>query len=217
MNRAGQRFRNASPEPIRACVHDLRNLFAVVASAKFLLEREIDEQKKALVIDALGRVAVEGQIIADGLLSPDTKISAPVIDAASEMRGLSALLGVLERPGTKIYLSCSDESSWVAMTAREFGAVVVELVTNATKAGASKITIRAAPRGRSYWLVVGDNGHGFDAATSQADSKGLHGTGLLRIDAAVARAGGEMKLKSQPNRGCVIAMTLPLMPRQGTA
>lgn len=210
----------ASPEPARACVHDLRNLFAVVASAKFLLERPIDEQKKALLVDALGRVAVEGRTITDALLSRVSRAarrSVSTIDAASEMRGLSPLLGVLERPGTKIDLPRSDESSWVLMTSPDFTAVVVELVTNATRAGASAITIHSAPRGRCYWLVVADNGCGFNASSSNADSKGLHGTGLRRIASVVSGAGGKIRTRSQPNRGSVVAITLPLMPVQGSS
>ena len=204
----------ARPGPVRACVHDLRNLFAVIASAKYLLERPLNEQKMAAVLNALGRVALEGQIITDGLLSRAARRGVPTIDTASEMRGLSPLLAVLEHPGLKIHLSCSDVSSPVCMTAREFSAVVVELVTNAARAGASLITIRSAPRGGSYRLVVADNGCGFDASSSSMDSGGLHGTGMRRIAAAAARAGGKMDAKNRRTRGGVVTMTLPLMPVQ---
>jgi glucose-6-phosphate-specific signal transduction histidine kinase len=50
---------------LRACVHDLRNLFAVVASAKSLLERPLDDNKRRLVLDVLGRFALEGKVVSD--------------------------------------------------------------------------------------------------------------------------------------------------------
>jgi hypothetical protein len=39
-------------DTLRAAVHDLRNLFAVVSSAKSLLDRPLIERTKAILVDA---------------------------------------------------------------------------------------------------------------------------------------------------------------------
>lgn len=39
-------------DTLRAVVHDLRNLFAVVSSAKSLLDRPLIERTKAILVDA---------------------------------------------------------------------------------------------------------------------------------------------------------------------
>lgn len=219
MNRKLAIHRNPS-DPLRACVHDLRNLFAVVASAKSLFERELGEEKRRLVLDALGRVAVEGKIVTDALLAGERKNHAESSDAAAELRNLAPIISALEHPGRRIELSIGNPLSCIRMDPAEFRAIVLELVTNAAAAGASRIQIREAFHGGSCWIIVGDNGVGFadkQDAPAQA-APGLHGTGLRRLITAVAASGGTVKIRSKPGRGSTIALILPPLsiasPRQ---
>ncbi len=205
------------PEPrldtLRAAVHDLRNLFAVVSSAKSLLDRPLDERTKAIVADALCRVASDGKVLTDELLSGGLEDHQGSTNASHELRDLASILETFEGPGLKIELSIDQEASWILMPASELRAVVLELVTNASKAGAHAIRIRAARRGGRYWLIVADDGRGFDNSREWTDSSsltGLHGTGLRRLASAVALAGGKVRIKSRRLHGTAIALILPL-------
>jgi anti-sigma regulatory factor (Ser/Thr protein kinase) len=104
-----------------------------------------------------------------------------------------------------------EEGTWVLMSASEFRAVVLELVTNAAKAGARTIRIRARRGGSRFWLMVGDDGSGFsDAAWTAKPSTlpGLHGTGMHRSASAVGLARGKLRIRSQAGRGSAVAVIL---------
>ena len=200
-------------DPLRACVHDLRNLFAVVASAKSLLERPLDEQKTRVVLDALGRVAIEGKIVTDALLggSEDRMCGS---QASTELQTLIPIIRTIEHAGLQIDISIADEASWILLSPAEYRAVVLELVTNAGRAGASRIQVRAARRGFRYWLIVADDGAGFGThlqSLSSSQPAGLHGTGMRRLIAAVRSAHGRVRIRSKAGRGSVVALTLPII------
>lgn len=200
-------------DPLRACVHDLRNLFAVVASAKSLLERPLDERRKRVVMDGLARVASEGKVVTDALLSKGSDDHEAACDASAELSEIASIVKTLEHASLRIDLSSNDDSVQILMAPAEFRAVVLELVTNAATAGARKITIRATRRGCRYWMVVADNGSGFpqqDTFTSPAP-RGLHGTGLRRLASAVGSAHGRIKIRSEKGAGSVVALVLPII------
>jgi two-component sensor histidine kinase len=200
-----------SGDPLRACVHDLRNLFAVVASARSLLERPLDEQQKRIVLAGLARVAVEGKLVTDALLAggEDRECGS---DAAAELLSLAPIFKTLERPGLQIELSTDDDPSWILMAPAELRAVVLELVTNAAAAGARRIQVRAGRRGCRYWLIVADDGSGFTAsASAPAPPAGLHGTGMLRLAAATRSAHGKARIRSKRGSGTVVALILPIL------
>jgi signal transduction histidine kinase len=202
------------PDPLRACVHDLRNLFAVVASAKFLLDRPVGPERKGLILDALSRVAVEGKILTDALLAGRAEEPGRGTEAAGELQILAPIIKALERPGQKIDVTIDEQPAWVLMPRSEFSAVVLELVTNAVAAGARTIRIRGARRGRRFWLLAGDDGAGF-AQTTKApateEAAGLHGTGLGRLASAAGSAHGALRIRSGCGRGSVVAMVLPII------
>jgi two-component sensor histidine kinase len=195
---------------LRACVHDLRNLFAVVASAKSLLERPLDDNKRRLVLDVLGRVALEGKVVSDALLAGGPEDRECGSDGAAELQGLVPIVEALERPGLAIEFSIERDFSWILMAPSEFRAVVLELVTNAAAAGAHRIAIRAARRSYRYWLMVADDEPGF-ASRSPAAPAGLHGTGMRRLAAAVEAAHGKIRIRSKKGRGSAVGLIFPIM------
>jgi two-component sensor histidine kinase len=200
-----------SGDPLRACVHDLRNLFAVVASAKSLLERPLDEDRKRIVLDGLARVAIEGKLVTDALLAggEDRECGS---DAAAELLSLAPIFKTLEQPALQIELTSDDDPSWILMAPTELRAVVLELVTNAAAAGARRIEVRAGRRGCRYWLIVADDGSGFTAsAPVPALPAGLHGTGMRRLASAAHSAHGKVRIRSKTGNGSVVAMILPIL------
>lgn len=200
--------------PIRERVHDLRNLFAVVACAKSLLERPLNAQKERLVLDALARVAIDGKIVTDALLIQDARSCESGSDGPAELRSLAPIMKTLERPGLKVNLSLDEDTSWIRIPPAEFRAVSLELVTNAAAAGATRIEIRAVRRGCRFWLIVADNGAGFATQAQRPAARGpvgLHGTGMRRLASAASSAHGKVKIRSSAGRGSVIALILPVM------
>ena len=210
--------RHDKPDAVRACVHDLRNLFAVVASAKSLLDRPLDERTKAMIVDALCRVAADGKVLTNGLLAGGVEDRGCGTDASDELQGLAPILQALENPTLKIALSIDDQPSWLLMPPWEFRAVVLELVTNAARAGSRTIRIRAARRDCRFWLMVADDGSGFsDSGPAEPLLAGLHGTGLRRLASAVGSAYGKVMIRSAQGRGTVVALTLPIVRLLPTA
>lgn len=201
-------------ESLRACVHDLRNLFAIVASAKSLLERPLDDRKKRVILEGLARVAIEGKIVTDALLGGTRDEDAVCSDASAELRSVGAIIETMAHPGLNIEMVVEDDASWILMAPAEFRAVVLELATNAVAAGATRTRIRAARRGSRLWIAVADNGSGFavqSTLAANANARGLHGTGLQRLKAAAASAGGQVKIRSKADAGSVVAMILPIV------
>lgn len=202
------------PDALRGVVHDLRNLFAVVASAKCLLNRRLDERTKAILVDALYRVAADGKVLTDGLLAGGLEDRGCGVDARDELQNLAPILASLEGSGLKIELSIGEQPSWILMPAPEFRALVLELVTNAARAGAHTIRIGAARRGSRFWLTVADDGSGFAAPGGSPGSStpaGLHGNGLRRLATAVDSARGSVRIRSKRRNGSVVALILPIV------
>ncbi|HEU4652203.1 MAG TPA: ATP-binding protein [Croceibacterium sp.] len=201
-------------DPLRARVHDLRNLFTVVASARWLLERPLDESKKRMVVEGLARVAAEGKVLADNLLGGELPDRTCGCDATAELLGLAAMLRTLERPGLAIDLSVGGEPAWILMPPADCHAVVLELVTNAIAAGASRIRIEAARRGCRLWLTVADDGSGFalsDHWPPPDQPWSVHGTGLRRLASAVGLARGKVRIRSRIGSGSTFAILLPII------
>src|SRR5690606_35608886 len=107
-----------------------------------------------------------------------------------------------------------DEPTWVLMPPPEFRAVVLELVTNAAKAGARTVRVRAKRGGCRFWLTVGDDGSGFAEPADHPKASslaGLNGTGMHRLSSAVRSARGKVRIRSQRGRGSAVAVILPII------
>jgi signal transduction histidine kinase len=70
-------------------------------------------------------------------------------------------------------------------------------------AGASSVRVGLARAPKSVTLEVEDNGKGFRAARTR-------GLGLLGMEERVTRLGGRLDVKSEPGRGTVLSVELPL-------
>lgn len=200
--------------PMRGCIHDLRNLFAVVGAAKFLLQRPLDEREQTLVLEALDRVATEGKVLTSALLSGGQVQEPKGLDAAEELRGLEPLVRALVGARTKFLLQIDETAGWIRIARSELESVVLELVSNAKVAGARGIRIRGERRGENYWLVVADDGAGFDRARLQdrPSALGNHGNGLARVASIAQSAHGSLRIRSKPGQGSVMALVLPTAP-----
>ena len=106
---------------LRVHVHDLRNLFAVVASAKYLLERPLAEQKHRTVLEALGKVAAEGMVLTNGLLCDGHACQPEVADAPEALRKLEPMLVALAGAERQIRLEIDETPARVGVAQASSG------------------------------------------------------------------------------------------------
>src|SRR5690606_31914805 len=159
------------------------------------LEKPLDERRKRVILEGLARVAIEGKIVTDAMLGGTRPESAACSDASAELRSVEAIIETMAHPGLSIEMAIDDDASWGLIAPAEFRAVVLELATNAVAAGATRIRVRATRRGSRFWITVADDGSGFAVQSTlvgNANTRGLHGTGLQRLKAAAACAGGKI-------------------------
>jgi signal transduction histidine kinase len=88
---------------------------------------------------------------------------------------------------------------------------VRELVVNVVKhARANKVSVRIEDRIASIRIIVEDDGIGFEAsAVTQAGSK-TGGFGLFSIEELMANLGGNLKIVSEPGKGCTAILSAPM-------
>jgi len=88
---------------------------------------------------------------------------------------------------------------------------VKELLINVVKhARANKVSVRLEDRSSSIRIIVEDDGIGFEPrAMIQAGSK-IGGFGLFSIEELMADLGGNLKIVSEPGKGCTAIMSVPI-------
>jgi PAS domain S-box-containing protein len=88
---------------------------------------------------------------------------------------------------------------------------VRELLTNVAKhARVEKVTVSVKKHNSSMEICVEDDGAGFDPSRLNGSDSMKAGFGLFHINERIKQLGGEIKIKSQPNRGTKITLTTPL-------
>ncbi len=94
-------------------------------------------------------------------------------------------------------------------------AALLNLLDNAQRHGASRVTVTARPQGRDMWVAVRDNGSGIppderqrlQTAIDAQDYAALSGLGLMLAD-LVARAHGGGLLLRDEGEGCTVQLRL---------
>jgi signal transduction histidine kinase len=78
-------------------------------------------------------------------------------------------------------------------------------------AGATRVDIYLSRcKGRVY-LVIEDNGRGFDPSTVQPAPDGTQGLGLAGIRERASLVGGQVRISSQPGHGTRVEVTVPVL------
>jgi PAS domain S-box-containing protein len=87
---------------------------------------------------------------------------------------------------------------------------VRELLVNVVKhARANKVSVRLEDRNTSIRIIVEDDGIGFEPrAVTQAGSK-TGGFGLFSVEELMADLGGNLKIVSEPGKGCTAILSAP--------
>lgn len=204
-----------SAAPQRQAIHDLRNLFAVVVSAKSLLARDPARKERAVLLDAIEDAAMRGSRLTTGLLAPGANSSpSRGTDPGARLNSLCPMMRALAGPLIHFDLKVASRPSLARIDGPEFDAALLELVANARAAGSHTIVVRARTIGSRLWFLVADDGRGMgkstlDQARHGIDARAAHGAGLSRVHNFVRASHGSMRIRSRPSRGTSVAIILP--------
>lgn len=202
----------------RETIHDLRNLFGIVASARHMLGDPTASERQGTLLDAIETAAIEGGRLTTSLLAAAPKPSARTNELNRLVNDLRPLICAAAG------MNCCDDlrtaccSLPTSADADELKAAILELVRNARAASPTGgcIFVRTHRHGGRAWLTVADRGCGMDARTlaaarSPAQARSGNGTGLVRINRFVRSAHGQLHIRSRPGGGTVMAIVLPLV------
>jgi len=105
-----------------------------------------------------------------------------------------------------------EDAAVRAEVRRQTFLVFKECVHNAVKhAGCNRVEVSVAIDQRQLSLRVTDNGNGF------ANPGNGHGHGLASMEQRARGMGGRLRVSSEPGRGTVVALTVPLDPGRAPA
>lgn len=89
--------------------------------------------------------------------------------------------------------------------------IAQEAINNVVRhSGAARAVISLSLHDGEVWLCIEDDGRGFNAASSQDEAIHLQHWGLVGIQERVELVGGCFDLASEPGRGSLLQVTVPL-------
>ncbi|MDF0543888.1 HAMP domain-containing sensor histidine kinase [Sphingobium sp. H39-3-25] len=202
---------------LRETIHDLRNLFGIVASARHMLDDNPTGERRTLLLDAIEDAAFRGDRLTTAMLSQAVPNPGASVDLNAHLRGLEPLLRAHGNGQIEISFKPCTAPLPVRLDLAGLDAAVLELVSNACSAvvGSGAILIRTKSAGRFAQLIVADNGNGMTKvelarALTPADKPAANGTGLARIGHFAMNAQGNLRIRSRKAQGTIVCVTLPL-------
>lgn len=200
----------------RETIHDLRNLFWILASARHLLEVGLPIAHRALLLEALESAAMKGWRLTPRLLGDLSRAAQP-IDVDQQVAALEPVIRALADDQVDLSFDLAAGCTAIKVDPVTLDAVLLELVTNARSAIGSEgsIILRTRRYGQRVWLTVGDNGCGMAAwPLSESNRRtGARGTGLRCLERFVQSAHGRLHVRSRPRFGTIVTISLPSVLR----
>jgi two-component sensor histidine kinase len=206
-------FSTSHETDVQDRVHDLRNLFSVVASSVHLLQDRAASDQEAQLLHAIDRAAHEGGEIAGEMLGREHPASRRRLDLNTIIADLEPVLAGMLGAQVDFTLDLCPDALPMAIDPRGIENALLELVLNARRAlpGRGIVTIRSRRIGARAWLIVADNGRGV-ARPDWPIARHANGRpgGLPRIDRWLRTVNGRRHWRSTPGTGTVTALDLPL-------
>lgn len=199
----------------RQTIHDLRNLFGVVASAKHILESDPARAQRIALLEAIEDAATRG-----GALTTDLLAGAAVgcgykrAEVSRCIAELKLMAVALAGPDIELRADIDRATGLVGMVPSDFDAAILELIANAAAADASTITLRCRQVGRRIWVMVSDDGRGMsrrvlERARHGGGFAGAHGAGLGRVRHFAGATHGRFLIRSRHGAGTSAILILP--------
>ena len=219
--------------------HDFNNLLTVVLSYVHLLLPAFPQgDPRRHYLDEVKRAGERGAALTRQLLafSRQQVMARKVIDPAQILREMDTLIRKLAGKRVEVDVAIADDVGNIKADASSIEQVIMNLVVNARDAmpegGRLSIELRNVDldavgaheqlgdlRGSHVMLAVGDTGIGMDRETQQRifepffttkpRGKGT-GLGLPTVFGIVTQAGGAISVESEPGRGSLFRVYLPL-------
>ncbi|HEY0816451.1 MAG TPA: HAMP domain-containing sensor histidine kinase [Pseudonocardia sp.] len=210
--------------------HELRTPLTLLSTRAQMLRRKLPRHaaaEKALTSDVDAVVADAQRLAAildDLLLAADPRSSADdeVVDLAEIVTSVveAARLGASAADIT--VAATATAPAPVRGSAAGLHRAVTAVVDNAVRHAATRVTASACTVGRRVVVEIADDGPGIDAAmlprvferfaTTGAERPGVtrrYGIGLALVSDVVARHGGTVDARNQPDGGALFALSLP--------
>jgi signal transduction histidine kinase len=205
----------ANPLPTgmpRETIHDLRNLFGIVCSAKHLLEGQPAQVRRLALLQAIEAAAIRGGELTTSLLAmAGSQAATKRLDLNHQIMALEPMIRALT--GGVQFDLCDDFLS-VRLDSDAIDAVIFELLANAKASGATRVVVRTRRVGTRIWLTIADNGCGMtplklSKVRQCVDQHGIHGTGLCRVQNFARGAHAQLHFRSRAGRGTAVSLNLP--------
>ncbi len=172
--------------------HRVMNDLQLVASLLSLQSRSVNSPEAAFELRvAAERVAVIGRIHRQIRLLEGREI-IDLKACLEELRDEVSVLFALDASRRRLVLDTID-LQLPASRGLPLVCIANELITNAVKHGAGKITVRVRPCAADYELSVSDNGPGLPNEFDWANTAGRKGLGMKIVRALVGRIGGRFE------------------------
>ncbi|HLH49365.1 MAG TPA: ATP-binding protein, partial [Roseiarcus sp.] len=211
--------------------HDFNNLLTIMrASADFLCQPDLSEDRRRRYVDALSEAVERGTALVRQLLAFARRepLQAEVFDAAQcALRLVDGLRSVVG-PGIKVVADLPERPCWVSTDVAQFESAIINLAVNARDAmngeGTLIIRVAAGPappnsiQGTAVAVSVSDTGIGIPPDklqqvfepffTTKGPGKGT-GLGLSQVYGYIKESGGDVRVASAPGEGAVFTLYLP--------
>ena len=203
----------------RELIHDLRNLFGVVASARHMLDdRPSDDRRKSL-LDAIEGAALRGgQLATDLLIESSTAVTTRLVDVSNRLLALVPLVRAMAGARADVSFDLSRLPTIARTSPKLFEAAILELIANASAVLRRRghIHVRTRRVGNRIHILVADDGPGMSPehvkrALAHDCRTGANGIGLGRVRHFAATTHGALRMRSRIGRGTVVSLNLPMV------
>ncbi|AOH87068.1 hypothetical protein AWL63_23050 (plasmid) [Sphingomonas panacis] len=202
----------------REAIHDLRNLFGIVASARHMLDDDPNAERRAMLLAAIESAALRGGDLTTKLLTRAPSTDANRIDDINQhVISLQPMIQALAGRQANIVFDLATIPIPVRLKHGDLDAALLELVANARKAmgNSGRIMIGTRRAGACLWLSVADDGRGMDEVslvrlTHSNERPAAHGSGFARVRRFAESAQGRLRIRSGENKGTIVCLILPV-------
>jgi CheY-like chemotaxis protein len=213
--------------------HDFNNLLTVVLGNADILLRRVEDEKQARQLASIRAAAERGQALTRQLLafSRRQQLNPIVVELNALVSAFAPLLERAMGEGVALDLDLTQDPVCAYVDPTHLETALLNLAVNARDAmarnGRLTIQVRASGDGEeaSAVIAVSDTGSGMPPEvaarifepfyTTKEVGQGT-GLGLSQVYGFVTQSGGEVTVESQPGRGALFTLRLPLSQEPAT-
>lgn len=208
-NAALRRLNQILEEEAKRIAHVLHDEAAQMLATVYLELSDMMREAPESMHDHVRRITAHLDTVREQLRRLSHELRPPILDQLGLLPALQFLGdGYRKRTELEVTISGSVHGRFKPELETAFYRAVQESLNNVVRhAQATKVDIRLWVRKGVMHCTIKDDGVGFDP--SESDGK-LHGLGLLGIRERVAALHGSLAMKSAPDKGTELHISIPL-------